>query len=148
VLRVCAVTDAVALLGDRYSLPLVRELLYGNGRFTELVQLLGAPRTLLSSRLRRLEMAGVVKRRRYQAHPPRDEYFLTDAGRELLPVLVALKEWGDRHCPNPRSAAKLNFAHACGEPLASQTVCRACRKPVRFEDLRVSGKIQPLPRAR
>src|SRR3954466_5272524 len=78
--RVCSVTDAVNAVGDRYSLPVVRELFYGNHRFSDLAALVGAPRTVLSGRLRRLERLGVVERRRYSARPPRDEYLLTEAG--------------------------------------------------------------------
>ena len=139
-------TDAVKAVGDRYSLPLVRELFYGNHRFSDLAALVGAPRTLLSGRLRKLEELGVIVRRRYSARPPRDEYLLTDTGRDLLPVLIALKEWGDRHCPNRRSAAKLRFAHRCGRPLRTSTICAACREEVRFEDLIVTGRIRPARR--
>src|ERR1700693_855874 len=76
-LRVCSVTDAVNAVGDRYSLPVVRELLYGNHRFSELAARAGARRTLLAGRLRKLEELGVVQRRRYSTRPPRDEYLLT-----------------------------------------------------------------------
>jgi DNA-binding HxlR family transcriptional regulator len=142
------VTDAVNAVGDRYSLPVVRELFYGNHRFSDLVALVGAPRTLLSGRLRKLEKLGVVERRRYSTRPPRDEYVLTGTGRDLLPVLIAFKEWGDRHCPNRRPAAKLKFAHRCGKPLRTKTICAACHQEVRFEDLVVTGKIRPVVRKR
>ncbi|MEU1030493.1 winged helix-turn-helix transcriptional regulator [Streptomyces mirabilis] len=66
-------TDAVAVVGERHSLPIVRELLYVNRRFSEIADAVGLSRTLLSTRLRRLETAGVVERRRYSEHPPRDE---------------------------------------------------------------------------
>jgi DNA-binding HxlR family transcriptional regulator len=146
-LRVCSVTDAVNAVGDRYSLPVVRELLYGNHRFSQLAALVGAPRTLLAGRLRKLEELGVVKRRRYSTRPARDEYLLTQSGRDLLPVLIALKEWGDRHCSS-RRAGKLKFAHACGKPLRTRTICASCRSEVRFEDLVVTGKIRPARRVR
>ena len=136
-------TDAVDAIGDRYSLPLVRELFYGNHRFSDLAALVGAPRTLLSRRLRKLEKLGVVRRRRYSSRPPRDEYLLTRTGRDLLPVLLALRDWGNRHCPNRRSAARLKFAHGCGASLRTATVCQACREQVRFEDLVVSGRLRP-----
>jgi DNA-binding HxlR family transcriptional regulator len=147
-MRVCSVTDAVNALGDRYSLPLVRELFYGNHRFSDLAALVGAPRTLLSGRLRKLEKLGVVERRRYSTRPPRDEYLLTETGRDLLPLLIAFKEWGDRHCPNRRPAAKLKFAHRCGKPLRTKTICAACHEKVRFEDLVVTGRLHAIrPRA-
>ena len=145
--RVCSVTDALAAFGDRYSLPLVREIFYGNRRFSDLVDLLGAPRTLLADRLRRLERLRVISRRRYSVRPPRDEYVLTKAGANLLPVLIALKEWGDRYGGNKKPSQRLAFGHRCGQPLVTATVCRECRKEVRFEDLVVTGDLRPVRRA-
>ena len=67
---------------------------------------------MLTARLRKLEEAGIVERRLYSERPPRHEYLLTDAGNELHPILLALKEWGDRHC-NPGSEP-IVFRHSCG----------------------------------
>lgn len=139
--RNCSVTDATNVLGDQYSIPIVRELLYGNRRFSDLAAMTGAPRSLLSGRLRRLEAAGVVERRQYNEHPPRDTYHLTDAGRSLLPVLIAFKEWGDRHCRDGIQSA--TFQHACGAELHTATVCGSCRQPVAFDDLTVVGGSHP-----
>ena len=97
--RECSITDALAVLGDRYSLAIVRELFYGNRRFVDLVAQVAAPRSLLASRLSTLVETGVVARRQYSERPPRDEYVLTDAGRALAPVLLTLKEWGDTMVP-------------------------------------------------
>jgi DNA-binding HxlR family transcriptional regulator len=143
--RVCSVTDAVNAVGDRYSLPIVREIFYGNNRFSQLAALVGAPRTLLSGRLRRLEELGIVQRHQYSEHPPRDDFRLTDAGRELFPVLIALKEWGDRHGGMDRPSARLGFSHHCGRPLETELVCASCREVVRFEDLVVTGRVRPTP---
>jgi DNA-binding HxlR family transcriptional regulator len=139
--RVCSVTDALDVLGDRYTLSIVRELFYGNHRFGSLVALLGAPRSVLSRRLSRLERTGVIARRRYSEHPPRDEYLLTEAGRELAPLLLALKQWGDRYCRDGEQTAV--FTHACGAELRTETVCAACGEPVDFSDLRVTGGTHP-----
>jgi DNA-binding HxlR family transcriptional regulator len=139
--RVCSVNDALGVLADRYTLAIVRELLYGNRRFGLLVEQLAAPRSILSSRLNRLEEAGVVERRRYSEHPPRDEYLLTDAGQELVPLLLALKQWGDRHCRDGEQTAI--FTHSCGSELHVETVCAACREPVAFPDLKVTGGSHP-----
>jgi DNA-binding HxlR family transcriptional regulator len=135
------VNDALAVLGDRYTLSIVRELFYGNHRFGSLVEQLGAPRSVLSGRLSRLERTGVVVRHRYSEHPPRDEYLLTDAGRELVPLLLALKQWGDRHCRDGEQTAV--FTHVCGAELSAVTVCAACGEPVEFSDLRVTGGTHP-----
>ena len=81
----------------RWSLLVLREISFGVHRFTDIQVNTGAPREALALRLRKLEEAGVIERRQYSDHPPRDEYLLTPAGRELTPVLTALREWGERH---------------------------------------------------
>ena len=134
-------TDAIAVVGERHSLPIVRELLYGNRRFSEIADAVGLNRTLLSTRLRRLETAGVVERRRYSEHPPRDEYVLTEAGRALLPVLAALKEWGDAYCRDGLATAE--FQHRCGAVLHTRADCAACGEEIRFGDLTVVGGTHP-----
>ena len=95
--RPCKVADALGVVGDRWSLLVVRELAFGVGRFSDIQNNTGAPRQILTARLRKLETRGVVARRRYQEHPPRDEYVLTEAGRELSPVLRSLRSWGERY---------------------------------------------------
>ncbi|MFD3929300.1 winged helix-turn-helix transcriptional regulator [Streptomyces sp. NPDC058614] len=139
--RVCSVTDAIAVVGERHSLPIVRELLYGNRRFSEIADAVGLSRTLLSTRLRRLESAGVVERRRYSEHPPRDEYVLTEAGWALLPVLAALKEWGDTYCRDGLATAE--FQHKCGAVLHTRADCAACGEEIHFQDLTVVGGTHP-----
>lgn len=93
----CGIADALAAVGDRYSLLIVREIAFGFRRFSDIRHNTGAPRETLTTRLRKLEEAGVVHRRRYSQRPPRDEYELTDAGAELVPVLRGLREWGELH---------------------------------------------------
>jgi len=104
--RVCSITDALSIVGDRYALLVARELRYGLTRFQDIAASTGAPRDVLTARLRKLEQAGVIERRLYSEHPPRYEYLLTEAGRELQPILLAIKEWGDRYAtrePSPSS---------------------------------------------
>ena len=139
--RVCSITDALSIVGDRYALLVARELRYGLTRFQDIAASTGAPRDVLTSRLRKLELAGVIERRRYSEHPPRYEYLLTDAGRDLQPILLALKEWGDRHC-NP-GAEPIVFQHACGADFPL-TVCGACREPLRDGQLTVTGGTHPV----
>jgi DNA-binding HxlR family transcriptional regulator len=140
--RVCSITDALAIVGDRYSLLVAREIRYGNTRFNEIAAGTGAPRDVLASRLRKLEEAGVVERRPYSEHPPRHEYRLTDAGNELHPILLALKEWGDRHL-NP-GAEPIVFQHSCGAEFHALTVCQACGEPVDEGELTVIGGTHPV----
>jgi DNA-binding HxlR family transcriptional regulator/peroxiredoxin len=92
----CAIAQALAVVGDWWTLLVIRDLAGGINRFSSLVEELGVSRRVLAERLTALVNSGVVERRRYSEHPPRDEYHLTERGKALLPVLVALQEWGDR----------------------------------------------------
>jgi DNA-binding HxlR family transcriptional regulator len=135
------VTDALGVVGDRYSLAIIRELFYGNRRFVEIVAEVAAPRSVLTARLNDLVDAGVIGRRQYSERPPRDEYVLTEAGRDLAPVLLALKQWGDRWCRG--GAATAIFRHSCGELLQGVMACVACGKVIDFADLEVVGGTNP-----
>jgi DNA-binding HxlR family transcriptional regulator len=95
--RVCAIADALELVGDRWSLLVLRELNFEVTRFNDIRENTGAPRETLTARLRKLEDAGVITRRRYSEHPPRDEYLLTEAGEALIPVLRSLRIWGEQY---------------------------------------------------
>ncbi len=95
--RPCPAAAALEVVGERWSLLVVRELLLGRSRFTDVVRGTGAPRDRVAARLRSLEDAGLVARRRYQDAPPRDEYLLTPAGLALAPVIDRLVDWGRRH---------------------------------------------------
>ena len=97
--RVCGIADALDVVGDRFALLVLRELSFGVQRFSDIRANTGAPRDTLTVRLRQLEQAGLIERRRYQEHPPRDEYVLTEAGTEIAPVLGALRQWGERWAP-------------------------------------------------
>jgi DNA-binding HxlR family transcriptional regulator len=103
--RICSIADALEVVGERWSLLVLREIGFGVHRFKDIQVNTGAPRETLALRLRKLEEAGVIERRRYRDHPPRDEYLLTDAGRELIPVLAALREWGERYVTPARGDA-------------------------------------------
>ena len=143
--RVCSITDALGIVGDRYALLIAREIRYGNTRFTGLQAATGAPRDVLTARLRKLEQARIVERRAYSERPPRHEYLLTEAGHELHPVLLALKEWGDRHL-HP-GAEPVVFAHSCGAEFHALTVCAACHEPAGLGELTVTGGTHPVEAA-
>ena len=118
-----------------------RELRYGLTRFQDIAASTGASRDVLTARLRKLEQAGVIERRLYSEHPPRYEYLLTEAGRELQPILLAIKEWGDRYC-NP-GAEPIIFQHTCGADFHPLTVCAACREALHDGELTVTGGTTP-----
>jgi DNA-binding HxlR family transcriptional regulator len=95
--RPCPIAATLELVGERWSLLVVRELLSGARRFGEIVDATGAPRDRLAARLKSLEQVGIITRTPYQTAPPRFEYRLTDAGNALAPVLDALRTWGLDH---------------------------------------------------
>ena len=95
--RLCSIADALAVVGERYSLLILRELSFGVHRFNDILHNTGAPRETLTIRLKKLEEAGVISRRQYSQHPPRDEYLLTESGKALAPALGRLREWGEQY---------------------------------------------------
>jgi DNA-binding HxlR family transcriptional regulator len=136
--RTCSVAAALEVIGEKWSLLVVRELAYGVHRFDEIASNTGAPRDILTSRLRRLEAAGVVERRQYQERPARFGYHLTRAGHELRPVLLSLAQWGDRWAVE---APATIFTHACGHDLELVHTCRACGGEVTGFDLRARNTL-------
>lgn len=95
----CSIARALEVVGERWTLLILRDLFrFGPRRFQDLEMSLGriGPNTL-SARLKRLEEGGIVEQRLYELHPPRAEYVLTEKGRELGPVLLALRDWGSKH---------------------------------------------------
>lgn len=131
--RPCSVAAALGLIGEKWSLLVIRELAFRVHRFDAIARNTGAPRDILTNRLRRLESAGVLEKRLYQERPPRFEYHLTAAGEELRPVLLSLSQWGDRWAVDERVTA---FTHTCGEELELVHTCRACGDEVTGRDLR------------
>jgi len=102
----CPVACALDVVGDRWTLLVVRDLLRGKKRFGEFAASSeGIPTNILAERLKRLERAGLIVATPYSAHPPRSEYTLTPAGRELKPVLSAVAEWGHARFPGTRLPA-------------------------------------------
>jgi DNA-binding HxlR family transcriptional regulator len=97
----CPVARALDIIGERWSLLILRDLmLHGPRRFHDFQRSFdGISPNTLSARLKTLEDAGVVERRFYEQHPPRAEYVLTDKGEALRPTLRTLREWGERYAP-------------------------------------------------
>jgi DNA-binding HxlR family transcriptional regulator len=135
--RICSIADALEILGDRWSLLVVRECSYGVHRFNDIQRNTGAATDILTSRLKRLEAVGILHREPYSSSPLRYEYFLTRSGEELFPVLLGLREWGERQL-HPDEAPANPVWHRCGAELHVETVCQACRDVIKAEDLRYS----------
>ncbi|MFI2435165.1 winged helix-turn-helix transcriptional regulator [Streptomyces sp. NPDC018693] len=133
--RPCSIADALALVGEKYSLLVLREVCLGNGRFDQLARNIGAPRDILATRLRRLVDAGILTKRPYSQRPQRFEYRPTEAGLELEPVLMTLMAWGDRHLRGDDDRPMV-IEHSCGHELLPVVTCATCGAQVHHEDLR------------
>lgn len=132
--RPCSIADTLTLVGEKYSLLVLREVCLGNGRFDQLVRNIGAPRDILATRLRRLVDAGILSKRAYSERPQRYEYRPTQAGLELEPVLMTLMAWGDRHLREDDDRPMV-IEHICGNELVPVVTCQACGGPVEHADL-------------
>jgi DNA-binding HxlR family transcriptional regulator len=119
----CSLARALEVIGERWTILVLRDLFYGIHRFTDLQAHLDIPRAVLTDRLTRLTAEGVVRRSEYQRG--RYEYSLTAHGRELWPALFALSQWGDRH--NAPEGPRRLFSHApCATDLAAGGMCPGC----------------------
>ena len=120
-----AIEHTLGVIGDRWSILIVRAALRGLRRFDEFIDDLGIARPVLADRLKRLVEHDVLAKVPYQDHPVRFEYRLTDAGLALSPVLVALVRWSEEHVPHVRPSTKLVHA-PCGTELEQAFWCRSC----------------------
>jgi DNA-binding HxlR family transcriptional regulator len=125
--RECCVARTLEIVGEKWALLAVREVFLGNRRSDEMVRRTGAPRDTLAARLRSLTGAGILERRQYSQRPARHEYRLTQAGRELYPVILTLTRWGDEHLAG--DAGPPLVARARGHRLVAKVVCEACGEP-------------------
>ncbi len=121
----CPVARSLDVVGDPWVLLVLREALTGTTRFDRFRSALGIADNVLSRRLSQMVEAGLLERSPYDAgRRPQHEYLLTDAGRDLLPVVQALAHWGDRHRPTGR---RLDVVHeGCGRVSASADTCTSC----------------------
>jgi len=118
--------EAVARVGDRWTLLIVEALLDGPLRFADLGERLGIASNILSQRLKRLEQDALVVAQAYSERPPRYEYELTASGRELAGALRLLADWGARHAEGSEP-----LQHApCGTPLEARWYCPTCARAV------------------
>jgi len=125
----CSIAGSLELIGERWTLLLIREAFLGTRRFDDFQRNLGVARNVLQTRLERLVDEGVLRRERYQERPERFEYRLTRKGVDLWPVIVALLKWGDTYAaPN---GPPVVIRHAgCGGEIDDHRICMKCGKPL------------------
>ena len=124
--QVCSIAGALEVVGERWTLLIVREVLLGVRRFDELQQDLGIARNVLQTRLERLVETGVLERRRYSDRPVRHEYHLTTKGLDLWPAVTALMQWGDRYAAPPGGPAVVLTHRDCGGAVDGHRLCERC----------------------
>jgi DNA-binding HxlR family transcriptional regulator len=119
----CPIACALDLVGDKWSLVVVRDLMRGLGKYQEfLTSPEGIPTNILADRLKSLECMGIIRRRRYQTRPVRHEYALTPKGAELLPVLQQLVLWAQKYVPGVWTPPKWFFDATPADLLKPKTV--------------------------
>jgi DNA-binding HxlR family transcriptional regulator len=132
----CSVARALEVIGERWSLLIVRAVMHGHRRFGEMQASLGIARNVLSARLERLVEEEILERRAYQESPPRYEYFLTEKGLDLWPALIALLHWGERYSPSPDGPRRLIVHKECGGAVSERGTCESCGKVLSARDAR------------
>lgn len=125
-----SVGRALDLIGDRWTLMILREALFGVRRYGQLARNLGIPRPTLSTRLRSMVETGLLERVLYASDPERYEYRLTEAGRDLFGAAVLLMRWGDKYLTGPEGPPLVLRHHDCGQPVDAALICRTCGEEI------------------
>ena len=123
--QACSIARALELVGDRWTMLVIREAFLGTRRFDDFQRRLGCARNVLSDRLSRLVEVGILSKTPYQERPPRHEYRLTRQGVELWPAMMSLKTWGDRYLA-PDGPPVLIRHRECGGELDDRLHCSRC----------------------
>ena len=123
--QACSIARALELVGDRWTMLVIREAFLGTRRFDDYQGKLGCARNVLTDRLNRLVEVGILAKEPYQEHPPRHEYRLTRRGVELWPAMMSLKTWGDRYLA-PDGPPVLIRHRDCGGELDERLHCSRC----------------------
>ncbi len=128
--RPCSIARTLDVVGEWWTLLIVRDVFNGIRRFDDLLEHLGISRNILTDRLNSLVDKGVLKRARYQERPVRYEYRLTEKGLDLLPILLLMMRWGDRW-QSGEAGAPVTVMHTdCGHQTSATVVCSQCGQPL------------------
>jgi len=132
----CPVARALSIVGDRWTVLVLRELTMGNRRFEEIQAQTGATPQMLAARLKKLESDGLVERRPYSTRPLRHDYYLTEAGRAFYPVLLMLRSWGETWLKSEKEEVAIHYTHIpCGKDPGLGPVCQNCGGEMRQDQL-------------
>jgi len=126
--QVCSIARSLEVIGERWTLLILRDAVLGLARFEEFQESLGIASNVLTNRLKLLCDEGVLERVPDPQRPGRPKYILTDKGRELAPTLLVLMKWGDRHYPTPNGPPRLTLHAGCGGSIGPDLRCDRCGK--------------------
>ena len=132
----CSVARTLSVIGDRWTLLILRDAFLGQRRFEGFEASLGITRHILADRLKKLTAAGVLQKRPYQEAPRREEYRLTEKGLDLYPVLMGLIAWGDKHMPDRKGPPVTHEHLGCGKKMRAVLVCSECGEPLAARNVR------------
>lgn len=135
--ELCPVRRGLDVLGDPWVLLIIRDVLHGRHRFTDMRANLGISDAVLSRRLDEMVAAGLLRREPYQdGGRSRDEYHATEAGADLLPILQMLALWGEKHTAMPAGGQHMAMMHErCGQETTTAELCSACGLPLEPDDM-------------
>ncbi len=137
--QTCSIAATLDVVGERWSLLIVRNVMLGLRRFDEIQGNLGIARNVLHTRLTRLVDQGVLEKVAYQERPPRYEYLLTDKGLDLWPTIVSLMQWGDRHAMPAAGPPVLLEHQGCGGAVDEHRLCAKCGARLTVRDVRAQA---------
>ncbi len=144
----CSVAQCLEVVGEWWSLLIIRDAFLGVTRFDDFQARLGISRNVLNQRLAGLVQNGVLVKVPYSEHPPRHDYRLTDKGKDLWPVLTTMRQWGDKYAAP--DGPPLELVHKrCGAISQARMMCSACGEPIAARDVRAvpgPGAVEPLLR--
>jgi DNA-binding HxlR family transcriptional regulator len=129
--QVCSIARALEVVGERWTLLILRDAILGMQRFEEFQQDLGIATNVLTNRLKTLTDEQLLERVPDPERPGRPKYVLTDKGAQLGPALIVLMKWGDRHYPTPAGPPRLALHAGCGGSVGADVRCERCGRPVR-----------------
>jgi DNA-binding HxlR family transcriptional regulator len=146
----CSIGRTLQVLGEKWTLLILRESFYGSTRFEQFHSVLQCPRNLLSERLAKLVDEGIFERSEYRepGSRARNEYRMTDKGRELTPILLALREWGDRHKADPEGRPVVSRHAGCGKEVHVTLTCAGGHEVAGPDDIELvdgPGALPPVP---
>ncbi len=131
----CSVARTLSVIGDRWTLMVLRDCFMGLKRFEHFEASLGITRHVLADRLKKLVDEGVLKKVPYGEAPVREEYRLTERGFDLYPVVLSIVQWGDKHMADERGAPIVRRHEKCGNPLEGKMVCAECGDELDARDI-------------